>query len=77
MTGRRRLHPERVFMVLILVSGLTTYALFGIGFFLDQPNIYRWAWSALAITLLIGFIPLVAALIGVAIDKLRGDRDHD
>lgn len=75
MPGRRRLHPERVFLLLIATFGLSTYALLAIGYFSGRSGLYRWAWITGTITVVIGCAPLLAILYDV-IEKLRGKR-HD
>jgi hypothetical protein len=76
MPERRRLHPERVLMVLIAAFGVPTYALFATGYFFGMSNLYRWAWITGAITVLLGCTPMVVFLIGLVIEKLWGNR-HD
>lgn len=72
--SNRRLHPERVLMVLIAAFGIATYTLLATAYFGSNSRLYRWAWITGAITVVIGCTPLVGFLIGLAIEKLRGDR---
>jgi small-conductance mechanosensitive channel len=74
--SQRRLHPERIVMVLLAAFGLATYALLATAYFGGFSHLYRWAWITGTITVLTGCLPLLTFLIGLAIEKLRGDR-HD
>ena len=67
-------HPERVVLALGLVSLLSTWGLGLAGLFTGNRVFYGWASFALLVTLAIASTPLVVFLIGVMIEKLRGDR---
>lgn len=78
MAAKKRLHPERVLMMLILLSGIVTYTLFGIGFFFDKPWLYPWAAWALATTIAVASIPMLGYLLCLVIERIRRDRrNHD
>jgi hypothetical protein len=76
MTHRKRLHPDRVVLYLGLVLMITTWTLGLTGFFTGNRQITMWAGYALVATLVVASTPLFAYIIGLAIEKFRGDR-HD
>ncbi len=74
--SKRRLHPERVLMVLLGGSVPTVWALGLAGFLSGNGAYYRWAVGVLGVTLAVAFVPLIAFVITLAIEKFRGKR-HD
>jgi len=63
-------------MAFIAVFGLATYALLSIAYFFGARSLYRWAWIAGTITVLLGCAPLLVFAFVLVIGKIRGDR-HD
>ena len=67
-------HPERVVLVSGLASLVTTWGLGLAGFFTGNQVLYGWAFLAGLVTFAIASAPLVAFLIGVMIERVRGNR---
>lgn len=72
--SNRRLHPERVLMVLIAAFGIATYTLLATAYFGSISRLYRWALITGAITVVIGCTPLLIFVIGLVMEKFRGKR---
>lgn len=69
-----RPHPIRVVQFAAALSLIATWVLATSGFALGQPRLYTWAGRMLIATLVVALMPLSAFLVGVVIERIRGDR---
>lgn len=74
---KRRIHPERVLMFALFPLLAATWGFGLAGFFLEKPELYRWAGWSLGAGIAVSSIPLFGYLLCRAIEKIRGDRDHE
>lgn len=66
---KRRLHPERILMAVVLPLGVAAWGLGLAGFFLNKPELYQWAGLALITGIATSLIPLLGFLLFLAIEK--------
>jgi hypothetical protein len=69
-----RTYPIRVVQFAAALSLIATWVLAASGFALGRPRLYTWSGRMLIATLVVALIPLVAFLVGVVIERIRGDR---
>jgi hypothetical protein len=63
--------PEHVFLLVWFLLGLSTLGLLLTWFFTGNKRFLTWGLYSGAVTIAVGFLPLVVFLIGLAIEKRR------
>ena len=74
MFPRKRLHPERVVLILGVVMVLLTCGAGLAGILTGDKRFFSWMRYAILLGFAIMATPMLAFLIGLAIEKLRGKR---
>jgi hypothetical protein len=75
MSERQRLiHPIDVLWWALAILWIATLGLALSGFLFTQPRLYLYAKRFLLITIAVSMLPLVAAMVGVVIERIRGNR---
>ena len=69
--SKRRFHPERMLMFVLVVLLAATWGCGLAALFLDKPELYRWAGWALGVGIAVSSIPLFGYLLCRAIEKIR------
>ena len=74
MSHQKRLHPERFVLILGGTMLLLTWGLGIAGFLTGDRRFFQWAGYALALGFATMATPMLVFLIGLVIERLRGDR---
>ena len=76
MSPGRRLHPERIILVIGGAAVILTWVLGLTGFITGSKRLVAYAGYVFAIGVAVWSLPLLTYLIGLIIEKFRGNR-HD
>lgn len=74
MSKKRLIHPINVIGAVAIILVTSTWTLALLGFVLGRPSLYAWAVRILILTAAVSMTPLIASLVGITIERVRGDR---